>query len=68
MARAALVFAFSLGTIFSIGRMLQGAHFFSHNVWTAVFCWLICLGSYYAVLYRAPKKVAVSQPLVAEVG
>ena len=68
MARAALVFAFSLGTIFSIGRMLQGAHFFSHNVWTAVFCWLICLGSYYAVLYRAPKKVAVCQPLVGEAG
>jgi membrane-associated PAP2 superfamily phosphatase len=52
MARAALVFAFGLGTVFSIGRMLQGAHFFSHNVWTAIFCWLICLGSYYAVLYR----------------
>ncbi len=53
LARAALVFAFGLGTVFSIGRMLQGAHFFSHNVWTAVFCWLISLGSYYAVLYRA---------------
>lgn len=52
LARAGLIFAFSLGTIFSIGRMLQGAHFFSHNIWTAVFCWLICLGAYYAVLYR----------------
>jgi membrane-associated PAP2 superfamily phosphatase len=57
MAKAGLIFAFSLGTIFSVGRMLQGAHFFSHNIWTAVFCWLICLGAYYAVLYRpAPKK------------
>lgn len=53
MARAALVFAFGLGTVFSVGRMLQGAHFFSHNVWTAIFCWLICLGSYYVVLYRS---------------
>lgn len=43
LARRALVFAFTLGTVFSIGRMMQGAHFFSHNVWTAVFCWLICL-------------------------
>lgn len=69
MARAALIFAFSLGTIFSIGRMLQGAHFFSHNVWTAVFCWLISLGSYYAVLYRAePKEAPASKPLVAKAG
>ncbi len=52
LAKAGLIFAFGLGTVFSIGRMLQGAHFFSHNIWTAVFCWLICLGAYYVVLYR----------------
>ncbi|MFJ3482302.1 phosphatase PAP2 family protein [Pseudomonas sp. NPDC090202] len=66
MAKAGLVFAFGLGTVFSIGRMLQGAHFFSHNVWTAVFCWLICLGAYYVVLYRpAGKQVnaAEGQPI-----
>lgn len=56
LAKAGLVFAFGLGTVFSLGRMLQGAHFFSHNVWTAVFCWLICLGAYYAVLYRPVGK------------
>jgi hypothetical protein len=46
MARkAGLIFAFGAGhRCFPVGRMLQGAHFFSHNVWTAVFCWLICLG------------------------
>ena len=57
MARSALVLAFGLGTVFSIGRMMQGAHFFSHNLWTAIFCWLICLGSYYYVLYRPASKV-----------
>lgn len=63
LARAGLVLAFGLGTVFSIGRMLQGAHFFSHNIWTAVFCWLICLGAYYAVLYRpATRKSAVLEP------
>jgi len=56
LARKALVFAFALGTVFSIGRMLQGAHFFSHNVWTAIFCWLICLGAYYFILYRPAGK------------
>lgn len=58
LARAGLLFAFTLGTVFSIGRMLQGAHFFSHNVWTAVFCWLISLGCYHWVLYRKPVPVS----------
>lgn len=65
LARQALVFAFTLGTVFSLGRMMQGAHFFSHNVWTAVFCWLICLGCYYYILYRPAAMadpVALSQP------
>ncbi|EKT4521679.1 phosphatase PAP2 family protein [Pseudomonas putida] len=52
LARAAFVLAFTTGTVLSIGRMLQGAHFLSHNLWTAVFCWMIGLGCYYLVLYR----------------
>lgn len=63
-AMAGFVFAFSLGTVFSVGRMLQGAHFFSHNVWTAVFCWLICMGAYYVVLYRPVPKVS-AEPVTA---
>ncbi|ATR84633.1 phosphoesterase [Pseudomonas sp. HLS-6] len=66
MARAALWFAFGLGTVFSVGRMLQGAHFFSHNVWTAVFCWLISLGCYYAVLYRRPATAEVPAPATVQ--
>ncbi|WP_422776265.1 phosphatase PAP2 family protein [Pseudomonas mediterranea] len=61
LARRAFVFAFTLGTVFSISRMMQGAHFFSHNVWTAVFCWLICLGCYYFVLYRPGTR---AEPMV----
>ncbi|SDA68821.1 Membrane-associated enzyme, PAP2 (acid phosphatase) superfamily [Pseudomonas sp. NFACC15-1] len=65
LARRALVLALTLGTVFSLGRMMQGAHFFSHNVWTAVFCWLICLGCYYYILYRpavTADRVAVTRP------
>ncbi|MFD2642218.1 phosphatase PAP2 family protein [Pseudomonas japonica] len=69
LARAALMFAFALGTVFSVGRMLQGAHFFSHNVWTAVFCWLIALGCYYLVLYRRRAPVdEASASKVAQAG
>ncbi|WP_268797776.1 phosphatase PAP2 family protein [Pseudomonas huanghezhanensis] len=68
LAKAGLIFAFGLGTVFSIGRMLQGAHFFSHNIWTAVFCWLICLGAYYAVLYRPAgrKEKVVGAEVVSD--
>jgi membrane-associated PAP2 superfamily phosphatase len=46
-ARIALVLTIVLGCIFSVGRMLQGAHFLSHNIWTALIDWMIC-----AILYR----------------
>jgi membrane-associated PAP2 superfamily phosphatase len=52
LARVALAVALIAGSVLSVGRMMQGAHFLSHNMWTAVFCWLIGLGSYYLVLYR----------------
>ena len=66
LAKAGLILAFSLGSLFSLGRMLQGAHFFSHNVWTAVFCWLICLGAYYFILYRPDKSVQAEQGLLVK--
>ena len=66
MARTALVVAVTLGSVFSIGRMLQGAHFFSHNVWTAIFCWLISLGAYYFVLYRPGKLEESVEPLASK--
>jgi membrane-associated PAP2 superfamily phosphatase len=66
LARAGLVLAFTLGTVFSLGRMLQGAHFLSHNVWTAVFCWLICLGCYGALLYRRQPAERTSQATQAQ--
>lgn len=52
LARAGLLFAFGLGTLFSGVRMIQGAHFLSHNIWAAIFCWVICLGTYRVMLYR----------------
>ncbi|MBA1243886.1 phosphatase PAP2 family protein [Pseudomonas japonica] len=63
LARAAFGVALGLGIVFSVGRMLQGAHFFSHNVWTAVFCWWICLGAYRLVLYRRPATRALAASL-----
>jgi membrane-associated PAP2 superfamily phosphatase len=66
LAKAALGLAFVAGSLLSVGRMMQGAHFLSHNIWTAVFCWLIGLGCYYLVLYRRGiAKVPVTERGVA---
>jgi len=55
IARVALGLALSLGTAFSIGRTMQGAHFLSHNVWTLLFDWTTCVLCYRWILYRAPE-------------
>ena len=60
-ARIALVVALGLGTLFSIGRMMQGAHFLSHNLWTLLFDWLICTLCYRWLLYRPAPSSAVEQ-------
>ena len=46
---AALVLGFGVG----MARVAQGAHFLSHNVWSALICWLITL-ALYEVLRRRP--------------
>ncbi|MNH45341.1 hypothetical protein D3C79_1077520 [compost metagenome] len=51
--------ALALGSLFSLGRMMQGAHFLSHNVWTLLFDWMISLVCYRLVLYR-PLPVAAT--------
>ena len=55
-ARIALVSAIALGTLLSFSRMLQGAHFLSHNIWTALIDWIVCALLYYAMLYKKPEK------------
>lgn len=53
-ARVALGVALALGSVFSAGRIMQGAHFLSHNLWTMLIDWLICLLCYRWLLYRPP--------------
>jgi membrane-associated PAP2 superfamily phosphatase len=61
LARSALVGALALGSLFSLGRMMQGAHFLSHNLWTLLFDWMISLVCYRLVLYRkAPEEAAAA--------
>jgi membrane-associated PAP2 superfamily phosphatase len=56
-ARIALAVALGLGTIFSVGRMAQGAHFLSHNLWTLLLDGSICMICYRWILYRPQEEM-----------
>ncbi|WP_263144880.1 phosphatase PAP2 family protein [Pseudomonas sp. RIT-PI-AD] len=64
-ARVALAVALATGSLFSLGRMMQGAHFLSHNLWTLLIDWTLCLLCYRGMLYRrpAPERPPRSEPL-----
>jgi len=51
-ARVALAGALILGSVLALGRMMQGAHFLSHSLWTLLLDWLICALAYRLLLYR----------------
>lgn len=54
-ARVALLAAMALGTAFSLGRIMQGAHFLSHNLWTMLIDWCVCALAYRLMLHRRPS-------------
>jgi membrane-associated PAP2 superfamily phosphatase len=58
LARVALAVTLGLGTLFSVGRMLQGAHFLSHNLWTALLDWTVSASCYWLLLYRRGVRAA----------
>jgi membrane-associated PAP2 superfamily phosphatase len=53
-ARAALLAGLAVGTLFSFAQQARGAHFLSHDVWSAFLVWLIC-----AALYIGPYRAAL---------
>lgn len=49
LARPALCFAVMLGLVLGQAQQLRGAHFFSHDIASAAWCWsMACLVAYYA--------------------
>lgn len=51
-SRMGLYAAIGIGTVLAIGRMIQGAHFLSHNLWTILINWEICALLYHVMLNR----------------
>jgi membrane-associated PAP2 superfamily phosphatase len=50
-ARAVLAAGAAIGLVFGLSQVARGAHFLSHNLWTAAFCWFIGLVLYTAVFH-----------------
>lgn len=42
-ARGALLAAWTLGLLATLVQVARGAHFVSHGLWTAWWCWTVCL-------------------------
>jgi membrane-associated PAP2 superfamily phosphatase len=46
LSRAGLALALGVGLVFGIAQQSRGAHFVSHDVWSAFLVWMICLTLY----------------------
>lgn len=55
MARVGLACAIAIGLLLGIGRLLQGAHFASHVIWSGILCWTVMLLLYQLLLARSPE-------------
>jgi len=45
-ALTALAAGLLLGAVYGFGQLVRGAHFVSHNLWSAAICWLVALVLY----------------------
>jgi membrane-associated PAP2 superfamily phosphatase len=52
----ALVFGLALGLVFGLSQQLRGAHFLSHDLWSASLCWYLAL-FWYLIFNRQNGKI-----------
>ena len=55
LALAGLWGGFAGGMLLGMARVAQGAHFLSHNLWSALVCWVVILALYIAIM-GTPKQ------------
>lgn len=53
LAYFVLAGTFIVGFLLGFGRIMQGAHFLSHNLWTAWVCWVVAVALYPVLGVRA---------------
>lgn len=65
LARAALFGILGLGTLFAFGQWSRGAHFVSHDLWSAAICWFVGVG-FYLFVFRGRLGSPIPETLEAE--
>lgn len=59
LAVPALAIGAAAGLTLGLGRVAQGAHFLSHNIWSGLICWLVIVAVWVALPRRlAPPRTA----------
>jgi len=59
LARAGLLVGLAGGLILGAGRILQGAHFLSHVLWSGLVCWTVIVLLFGAIVLSQPRPAAV---------
>jgi len=62
LMRAGLWGSLAAGMLFGFARIAQGAHFLSHNLWSALVCWLVILALYVAIMGPPKGATTASAP------
>lgn len=57
-----LALALGLGALFALAQEARGAHFLSHDLWSAAIAWLVCLVLYQVMLPARDRAEAVRRP------
>jgi membrane-associated PAP2 superfamily phosphatase len=64
LAWGGLIFGIGAGFLLGGARMLQGAHFLSHTLWSAVVCWVVIVTLYWAFYMRkVDNRTTSSEPV-----
>ncbi len=69
LARPALLLSLTLGIVLGLVQQLRGAHFISHDITSAAWCWsMACLCAYWPVLRQrlSPVSLPTSYPQVIQ--
>ncbi len=63
LAYVFLISGIVLGFVMGWGQMMRGAHFFSHNIWTAWIIWCANVVIYALILKKFPEKLTIKTAL-----
>ena len=64
-ALAALALALTVGGLFAFGQEARGAHFLSHDIWSAAIVWFACLGVF-SLGYRGQVWATEDDPCTVD--